>query len=240
MAVNAIMFDLRVLPPTGMSISRPPASLRAPESFNADGAGVMFSVGRTMITYDAIRLWSRESHLAYNRLRFWAQGGVRLVHVPIITDYIAPTITEDGPLWETSPFSDGGTFSDGGLFSEGTIVAEVAEDAALNAGTLKIRVISGDELVGGEIFSLFSTTIGHHPYDLVQVDDVETVSGGKVYTCWISPGLLAAVSAGDEVRFVRPLCTCVIQDGEKLPYEANYRLLKDVRPTMKFIEKMGW
>lgn len=240
MAVSAIMFDLRMLPPTSMSIVRTPISLRPPESLNGDGGGILFSSGRTTITYDTIRLWSRESHLAYNRLRSWAQGGVRAVHVPIITDYIAPKISEDGPLWVTSSFSDGGTFSDGGLFAEGAIIASVAEAADLNAGTLKIKVTSGGALVGGEIFSLFSPELGHHPHDIVQIDDVEVVTGGTVYTCWISPGLFFQVAADDETRFIRPLCTSIVQDGEKLPYEMNYRLLKDVRPTVKFIEKLGW
>lgn len=240
MSVNAVMFDLRMLPPTSMSVGRSPISMRPPESVAGDGAGILFSPGRTTITYDSIRLWSRESHLAYNRLRSWAAGGVRAVHVPLITDYFTPRITETGPLWETSGFSDGGTFSDGGLFSEGVVVASVAEDAALNAGTLKIKVTDGGELVGGEVFSLFSAEIGHHPYDIVQVDEVAEVSGGVVYTCWVSPGLLQPALAGDEARFIRPLCTCIIQDGEKLLYEANYRLLKDVRPTVKFIEKLGW
>lgn len=240
MAFNAITFDLRVMPPTGMSFSRTPGSLRPPESLNGDGGGVMFSPGRMLIVYDAVRLWSRDSHLAYNRLRSWAQGGVRQVNVPILTDYFAPTITEGGPLWERSKFSDGGIFSDGGMFSQETIVASVAEAAVLNAGTLKIKISQGGELLGGETFSLYSDSMGHHPHDIVQIDNIEEAADGNVYTCWISPSLFFPVPVDDEVRFVRPLCTSIIQDGEKLPYEANYRLPKDVRPTLKFIEKLGW
>ncbi|WP_370677642.1 hypothetical protein [Pleomorphomonas sp. PLEO] len=240
MAASPILFDLRLLPPKDMSIGRTPIALRPPESLNGDGAGVMFSPGRMTITYDSIRLWSRESHLAYNRMRSWSQGGVRAVHVPIITDYFAPTLTENGPVWARSSFSDGGTFSDGGLFAGETIVAFVAEAALLSAGTLKIKVSTGGQLVGGEMFSLFSTELGHHPHDIVQVDNAETVAGGVVYTCWISPGLFFPVAVGDEARFVRPLCTSIIQDGEKLLYETSGSLLSDVRPTMKFIEKLGW
>lgn len=230
------VYSLDLLPPRGIEIDCPGAAIESPRSLSGIASGIDFAGGGLWtVTYRGIGIFSRESHRHFNRLRMHLSGGVQAIVIPLVTDYIAPTITPDGPLWiEGIEHSDGSLHSDGAGYREATIKARLNNSAALNASTIRIKVDTGGVLEGGEIFSLLHPVRGYRCYQIGEIDDVEPNGGEPIYTCEIKPPLREAATTADSMRFVRPLLTVRLAPGSRMPWIADDWW--ESRPDVSFIE----
>lgn len=229
-------YNLDLLPPRGMEIDTPGSAIEAPRSLSGIASAIDFSGGGLWtVTYRGIGIFSRESHRHFNRLRMHLTGGVQAIVIPLVTDYIAPTITDGGPIWiEGITHSDGSLHSDGAGYREATIKARLNRSEAVNASTARIRMTEGGELIGGEIFSLNHPVRGYRCYQVGEIDGVVNDAGTKVYTVEIKPPLREASTTTDSLRFVRPLLTVRLAPGAKMPWIADDWW--QAEPDVAFIE----
>lgn len=236
MIVVIPFYNINLLPPQSMEIDTPGASIEAPRSASGITSGIDFSGGGLWtVTFRAIGIFSRESHLHYNRLRAHLTGGTRAIVIPLLTDPLLPTSNANG-----DPFKDGITHTDGSLHSDGAgyaepeVVARLEEAAAANASTVSIRTQRGTFMEGGEIFSLFHTNKGWRCYQVGQVDTQLTINGNTVTTCEIRPPLREAATVSTEMRFVRPLLTVRLAPGATMPWAPSGWW--EALPDVSFIE----
>jgi hypothetical protein len=229
-------YNLDLLPPRGMEIDTPGSSIDPPRALSGLATGIDFAGGGLWtVTYRGIGIFSRQSHRHFNRLRMHLTGGVQAIVIPLVTDYIAPTITDDGPIWiEGITHSDGSLHSDGAGYREATIKARLNNGAALNASTVRIKVDTGGELIGGEIFSLYHPIRGYRCYQIGEIDDVVPNGGEPIYTVEIKPPLREASTTSDSMRFVRPLLTVRLAPGAKMPWAPSDWW--EFEPDVSFIE----
>lgn len=143
-------------------------------------------------------------------------------------------VTAPNPI----PFSDGTTFDDGTGFVGGAIAAEIAEDATLNATTVKIRLKGGNRaLVGNEHFTIVHPIARERTYRVVQIKAVD----GDVATVQIRPWLRQSVTAAEEVDFNYPrfLANCVTPDTFRMALDVNRHANVSIRFEEYFDEETG-
>lgn len=130
----------------------------------------------------------------------------------------------DVPFLEKEPtggltsvtFSDGSTFSDGTTFQSGTVAAVLELPVTVRDDGMRIRITSGHELIGGDVYSLWrGDQLGS---SLHCTASVEQVSPG-VWDVEIGPQARQAWAAGTEVNFNDPHCAMRLNDpnGEMWP-----------------------
>lgn len=134
-------------------------------------------------------------------------GGFTQVIVPTYEPQFAP---RPPGLTLPPPVTHGGgaPFDDGTGYVGGVIEAETAEAAPLRATTLKVRMIVGSALLGGETFGLIHPTRGARRYTVGRVLEVE----GDVTTIEFRPPLREATEAGFPINFNDP--GCVMRQGD--------------------------
>lgn len=142
-------------------------------------------------------------HRSMRGLASRLRGG-RRINVPYLE--MAPT----GGLEEV-PFSDGETYSDGTGELAGLITAVLEEAVALRDDTALIRVVSGPNLRGSDVFSIFrSDVLGDEMHLCDSMIEVEP----GLWSVTIGPQFRQAWPAGTEINFNNPHCGMRLQDAE--------------------------
>lgn len=147
--------------------------------------------------------WEPAHHRAMRAMALRLRGG-RRIDVPFIEDQPSGGLTSVG-------FSDGTLFSDETAFQAGQVVAVLDEALPLRADVAIVRIDSGHELLGGDVFSLFrSPTLGS---ELHMTSSVERLSGNR-WAVEVGPQFRGSYEAGAEVNFNDPHCAMRLNDPE--------------------------
>lgn len=229
-----LTWDLSVLPVAGISHSFAGGSIEAPRSQSGltqviDLAGGGF----WQLKLSRVQMFaSEQQHRLYLRYRMVLDGGVGKIVIPLINDLVAP------PVMTGVPFADGAVHSDGAGHTSSSVVAEFAEDAAVGAGTVTLRVRSGYVPLHDRIFGVLGPLKGWRSYQTGEADDiVALVDGSVLVTAPVRPTLREAISAGTPVDFRRPRCVFRLPAGAAMPWEPEKYW--SFMPTITFLEAMG-
>ncbi len=179
------------------------------QSIEMSGGGIVVA------TFEDCKIVSKEQIRYINRLGARQGGGFRYVVVPIATDWWGPFPIIDKlptPIVSGIPHSDGAMFSDGAGYSQATVWGHTLEDAALNAGRIKIRIFGAPRDIEGDWFSINHSVKGWRAYrdwDCTKIGGGVDTSGGfnvpySDFQADIQPPLRQAVSAGSPINIARP------------------------------------
>jgi hypothetical protein len=202
---------------SGMNISGPVSAAGAADVISGDA-------GFWRATFGSVVVTTRNRVLAFNGIAAKLQGRLYPILVPYCHAY--QPIDPDAVLTEV-PHSDDSFFDDDtGYVGSGThvtITTDLIERSV--AGTVDIAF--GDMLQPGQVFSF-----DEHMYRL---DSVVYTSDTTAALRW-QPPLRAAVTAGDELEFTRPVCRMRLatDDEMMLSLDANRRGF----PTVNFVEDL--
>jgi hypothetical protein len=205
------------------------------------GGGIVTAV------YENCLIKDKEQYEYVNFLGARFNGSFRFINVPIITDWFGPFPTIGGlptPIVSGIPHSDGSYFDDGSGYSQATVYGKVLENAALNAGVLKIRLYGASrDIRWTEWFSIYHPVKGWRAYrnwDVLEKSAAGSeVDGGatrsfKDYTLALAPPLREAVTAGTRVEFARPRFVAKFPVGFTLPSVVEAFFV--TQQTMQFVE----
>jgi hypothetical protein len=218
---------------------------------NGNGQEISYEMsggGFVTCTYGSCWVQGREEHEYACWLAARLNGSFRFINVPLKTDWQGPfPVFDRYPALFVSdiPHSDGALFSDGAGYSQATVWGQVMEDAALNAGTLRLRIYNPSRpLRHSDWFSIYhSAAKGWRAYRYWEVitrwdDGTETIAGTpsayQEYTLAINPALRAAVTAGTRVEFARPRFAAKLTPGTSVLDDVEGFWL--MRPTLQFDE----
>lgn len=228
-----VVFDYTILRPGSMSFDILGSSIESGRSMSGITGAIDYSAGGFWsVEYKNIYIETREQHVYWSYLRNNLSGGVVPINVPIDQHGSAP-IPGDVPR-VTSTFDDGVSFSDGASMTAGTITAFSSADFDAGASTIKIDVVEGGQIVGGETFSLSHYDKGWRAYSISEVDDID----GTVYTVGIRPPLRDSIYVGDVCEFIDPKCKMRLAPGSKIPMEAKPPW-HNPSASISFLEYMG-
>lgn len=152
---------------------------------------------------DQMRASSREQHHALRALAVRLRGG-RRIDVPFIEKEPLGGLTSVG-------FSDSATFSDDTEFQSGVVAAVLDEAVTLRSDVAVIRIDSGHELIGGDVYSLDRG--GQLGSEMHVTGSVERLSGNR-WAVEMGPQFRRAYAAGTEVNFNDPRCAMRLNDPE--------------------------
>lgn len=195
--------------------------------------------GKLTATYERMVLQGPdERHEVINWLGARLNGGFRYINVPIVNDKIGvfPTIDGAKRTFVTAiPNDDGSLIAVGDTYSEATVWGELTEDAALNAGIVKIRVYGAARPVfrWSDWFSIYHSVKGWRAYRSWELLD-KTSGTNPIHRVAISPPLRQAAPAGTRVELARPTCVMKLARGQTIPFE--YEAYYQSRPSVNFIE----
>ncbi len=187
---------------TGSSVDGGRNGVGEGQSIEMSGGGIVTA------NYEDCKIKDPEHYEYVNWLGARLNGGFRFINVPIITDWFGP-FPKIGrlptPIVTGIPHSDGSYFDDGTGYSQATVYGEITEAAALNAGTIKMRVYGlSRPLRWSDWFSIYHTTKGWRAYRYWDVLARTDGSGYADYTLALAPPLRQAVAVGTRVEFARP------------------------------------
>lgn len=180
------------------SVIEGPSSLGLPAArISTDGGGWWVA------EFDEMKASTPAHHRALRAMTLRMRGGARL-DVPFV---------EQSPTGGVSsvPFSDGSTFGDGSEFGSGAMEAELEEAVALNDDTALIRIVTGQALQGGDVFSIDNG--GLLGSSMFATSRVEEVSAG-LWSVEIGPQFRRAYAAGTVLNFNDPHCAMRLEDPE--------------------------
>ncbi len=193
--------------------------------------------GVVSATYEDCMIKNPEHYEYVNWLGARLNGGFRFINVPIITDWFGPfpkLPKLPTPIIRGIPHSDGSLFTDTSGYSQATVYGEVIEDAALNAGILKMKVYGlSRPLRWSDWFSIYHVSRGWRAYrywDVLAVTD----EAAPVYTLAISPPLREATAAGTRVEFARPRFVAKFKSDFTLPSVVEAFFV--TRQAIQFVE----
>lgn len=207
---------------------------------NGTGEGISIDLsggGMLSATYEDCMIKDPEHYEYVNMLGSRLNGGFRFINVPIITDWFGPfpkVKNLPAPFITGIPHSDGSLFSDGAGYSQASVYGEITENAALNAGIIKMQVFGlSRPLRWSDWFSIYHPVKGWRAY---RYWDVLDASGGAnpVYTLAIAPPLREAVTAGTRVEFARPRFVAKFRSDFTLPSVVEAFFV--TKQTMQFVE----
>jgi len=163
--------------------------------------------------YEDCKIKDPEQYEYINWLGARLNGGFRFINVPIITDWFGPfpKIKKlPTAIVKGIPHSDGSYFDDGSGYSQATVWGIVTEDAALNAGILKMRVYGlSRPLRWSDWFSIYHNAAkgwrAYRYWDVLSSTAGTDDAGAYVdYALALAPPLRESVAAGTRVEFARP------------------------------------
>lgn len=237
MAAPIYTYSLELLPPGRMVIDVLGGGAEAPRSITGDGGAIDFCAGLWSIKYAEMFVHAPARHRYWSWLGGILNTRVRMMRVPIYSDWFAPVSgNAGGALYITGiPHSDGSLHSDGTGYSQSTISA-VLGAAAMGAGAIQITVMAGGEILGGEIFSINHPTQDHRAYKIADVEPNPTADslGRLTYQVGLNMPLKEDVPAGTSARFDRPLCIMRLAPGATIPLDVSGFQL--ARPEINFLE----
>lgn len=179
------------------------------QTIEMSGGGIVTAV------LEDCKIVSKEQMRYINRLGARLNGGFRNIVVPIPTDWYGPFPTIGGlptPIATGITHSDGSLFSDGSGYSQATVWGHTLENAALNAGQIKIRVFGAPRDIEGDWFSINHSVKGWRAYrdwDCTKIGGgVDTSAGYNVsysdFQVAIQPPLRQATETLTPVNLARP------------------------------------
>lgn len=225
------IYNLGLLPPSVMSIDIVGTSIESDRSLSGITSAIDYSGGGMWsVKYKKIPCYKPQQHRYWNQLRNILNGGVRSLIVPLFTDWTAPVVKPGGPVYSDLTHSDGSPHSDLGLYRQSNVVAILAADAPLNAGTVTIAVQVGGILSGGETFAINHPTKGWRCYSIT---DIDAVAGG-VFTVGIRPTMREAALNGTATEFARPRLTARLMAGTSMSWDVTGYWQST--PDIEFIE----
>lgn len=153
--------------------------------------------------FGMMRASSSAHHRALRALAVRLRGG-RRIDVPFLEKEPMGGITSVG-------FSDGTTFSDDTEFQSGIVSAVLDEAVTLRSDVAVIRIDSGHELLGGDVYSLDRG--GLLGSEMHVTSAIERLSGNR-WAVEIGPQFRRGYLAGTEVNFNDPCCAMRLNDPE--------------------------
>lgn len=242
---NLPTFDIGFMPSGRMVWNAPGSAMEGGRNglgatITAESTGGGIVVG----SYDNIFVHHPEQHEYLNWVAARCNGSHRFINVPLNTDGMGlfPVINgRPRSIVSGIPHDDGSLFSDGSGYSQPTVWGVITASAASNAGVLSMRVYDAARpLRWSDWFSIYNDVKGwraHRYWEVISMSEpfTEFVSGAtrtaRDYTLAVTPALRQAVSAGQEVRFARPLCTMMFPADFTLDWtvEAPYQAPHGVR-----------
>lgn len=172
----------------------------SPVTGTADGGGWWEWTTRGMMAF-------RPDHRRALRAVAALVRGGETIRVPVTDDP-----QRLSPLPDPVPFSDGASFSDDTLFAGNAVEAVLDAPVALRDDEATIWIKTGQELRGGDYFSLERT--GRGP-ELHLTTSVEPLGSGR-WRVRVAPNFRAAHPAGAVCEFDRPAFEATIPDTSTL------------------------
>lgn len=208
-------------------------------SARLDGGGA-WSASINPFLYGSYFSRDGDTHRAYRSFRTIANGGATPVVVPRI-DIIQPwaldafgneirALDTIGVPWgEDIQWGDDVNW--GG--SDRLIHIESATGAALHSTAMRVRILAGGDLKGGEDFSIDHPNKDWHLYEI----GTAVPLGSSLWDITFLPPLREAVSIQIPLEFELPRCVMRLTS----PASANYKLDAPwfSTPSMNFIEHLG-
>lgn len=191
-AIRPVLMDARVQAPGALGWS--------PVTGSVDGGGWWQWTVRGMLAY-------RPNHVRTLRAFATAVRGGERVIVPCIDD---PQGLARGP--ENVPFNDGASFDDGALWRGESIEAHIESAVGLRADELIIVVRSGQELLGGDLFSLDRPEKGPELHVTSRVEYL----GANRWRVRVGPNFRQDHAALTDCNFDTPAFTATIPDTSTL------------------------
>ncbi|WP_376742171.1 hypothetical protein [Ensifer canadensis] len=227
---------------TGSSIDGGRNGVGEGQTIEMSGGGIVTAV------YEDCKIKDPEHYEYVNWLGARLNGGFRFINVPIITDWFGP-FPKIGrlptPIVSSIPHSDGSLFSDTSGYSQATVYGKVLEDAALNAGILKIRLYGANrDIRWSEWFSIYHNGgkgwRAYRNWDVLEKSDAGSEEDGgamrtfKDYTLALAPPLREAVTVGTRVEFARPMFVAKFKSEFTLPSVVEAFFV--TQQTIQFVE----
>lgn len=226
-------FDLSLFPPGSISLKLVGGAVESPRALSGLSGAIDFAAGGSwsLKLKKIMILADPRQHRAWLALDGILAGGVAKVNVATVSSIAMPGATPGASRGDTGFVSsirhEGGVpFSNGAGHSASVCLGEFAAAAEEGAATVKIRILTGQEVVPGPMFGTFDPVKGWRMYRILAVD---SVSDG-VATVWIRPPLRAGAPAGRLIDFDKPRCVMRLPAGQSLGWEpeADWRFSPDV------------
>lgn len=203
-------WDFSVLAPAELEIGAITHATEMPVTLTGIPGVVDFSFGGYwFVRYVFPPFSAKAKHLYWNKWARRLNSGAQALIVPFHTAITKPTVT-----------------------------ATLDGLHTINAGTITFIVATGgDEIVGGEFFSINHITKSHRVYGIYEVDSVEDIAEGKRYTVGIQPPLREQTADTKVLDFSNPRCVMRLQPKTTMPWLASGPWLS--QPSVAFVEAFG-
>lgn len=183
--------------------------------------------------YGSINLRTADHVRAWRAMEVLCDGGAAPIVVPVCDKRQMPAPIVNGkPIYhyEPIPHSDGAWFSDGTGYAQPVISAHVVSDTPLRSVSLKIRIVLGSHLRGGEMFSINHRAQGWRVYKIGTVVDNDDGTVDVKFR----PELRDDVTAFTEIEFDDLRCVMTLADPNVLKLTMKLRRFAD--PDASFVE----
>lgn len=223
--VNIPTVDLNFLRPKGVSFDTLGGQQEGPR--NGLGHSIMMNVAsgaHVVASYNGCMIHDPEEFEYFDMIG--ARGPARFMNWPIINTWTLPTRSVGGlPIRTYTPlFDEDGSFIDGATSIEPAVRAKATAPAALNAGTVSLRVSGGNRrLRHAAWFSFQHAVKGHRAYRVWNIDSAVADGNSVIYTFAITPALREAIVLDQEANFVSPRFVGRLAPGVGVPYMAEDR-----------------
>lgn len=171
---------------------------------------------------------------AFRALIAESQGGAHHVLVPAFNWSQAPWVSAGGKAANEnadSTFTGGFTFTGGYGFYNPAIRVYLAEDAALRATQITVRVDAAGTIKAGMMFSFGRK--GLHVIRRV-LDTAEATDGDTEYDLAIVPPVREAITEGKRLDFESPVCRMRLVAEDAADIELNPA--SQAAPSIRFVE----
>src|SRR5581483_2155311 len=156
-------------------------------------------------TLGQVGLWDADRRRSWRALTAICDGVAQPIVVPVhdMVDQPWPLIGGVPDMtFDIVSHDDGTFFYDGTGYESGLIEINCAGGASLRETGMNVRIVAGDDLKGGEHFSIDHPDLRHRLYRVRTAVD----NGGGSWAITFRPPLRADVLDGTQLNFDRPQC----------------------------------
>jgi hypothetical protein len=189
--------------------------------------------GLWKVTMTGVPTFTPDRRRSWHALTAIGDGGVQPIIVPCREMVDAPWPLVGGIAQMSLPavpHSDDSSFSDGSLYDNSMIAAKLTAAAVLRATSLTISVTTGDDLHGGEYFSIDHATNRWRLYRIRTA--VKNLDGTWAVT--IRPPLREDVLANVVIEFDRPKCVMRLAAADSM--DATFETAWNGTQSAMFVE----
>jgi len=188
--------------------------------------------GLNVAKFSNIYLRKREQFAAWRAIAMQMDNGAAQIVVPYCNRRSGPILP--GTSLAPVPHSDGAFFSDGAGYQGEGVSSVTLAPADFRDTTMKLRILGGRPLIGGEPFSFKHPNAGWRIYWIAAVSSATAVSGGFDYEVRFRTPLRERVAAGTEIEWRLPRCTMRIADPNGM--SMNEEMLRRSTVSVAFVE----